>query len=208
MIDACLSRTGQAWASAPISRQRTRVWSSFLFLLFFPLIVEKRGGVRGGGVLFWPPENNRLANWQTLVLGHTFGELNSHRQCARQEKEIRRGIEPMGDSNPAPQSLSLRIEHFQSALAATPRTWGRFSCVLYTKLELELIQSHMAQKPVLRGEVGCACVAREVSAERGDMGERGCARRFGGWVYTNPNQAYIPLGSCVRSRRGKCCRKR
>ena len=30
-------------------------------------------------------------------------------------------------------------------------------------LELELIQSHMAQKPVLRGEVGCACVAREVS---------------------------------------------
>jgi len=33
--------------------------------------------------------------------------------------------------------------------------------------ELELIQSHMAQKPVLRGEVGCACVAREVSVERG-----------------------------------------
>ena len=33
----------------------------------------------------------------------------------------------------------------------------------------------MAQKPVLRGEVGCACVAREVSVERGGMGERGCA---------------------------------
>ena len=33
-----------------------------------------------------------------------------------------------------------------------------------TELELELIQSHIAQKPVLRGEVGCACVAREVSA--------------------------------------------
>ena len=31
----------------------------------------------------------------------------------------------------------------------------------------------MAQKPVLRGEVGCACVAREVSVERGGMGERG-----------------------------------
>ena len=31
------------------------------------------------------------------------------------------------------------------------------------ELELELIQPHMAQKPVLRGEVGCACVAREVS---------------------------------------------
>ena len=26
------------------------------------------------------------------------------------------------------------------------------------------MQFHMAQKPVLRAEVGCACVAREVSA--------------------------------------------
>ena len=51
------------------------------------------------------------------------------------------------------------------------------------KEELELIQSYMAQKPVLRGEVGCACVAREVSVERGGMGERGCARRLGGWVW-------------------------
>jgi len=40
------------------------------------------------------------------------------------------------------------------------------------EIELELVQSHMAQKPVLRGEVGCACVAREVSFERGGMGER------------------------------------
>jgi len=46
------------------------------------------------------------------------------------------------------------------------------------ELELELIQSHMSQKPVLRGEVGCACVAREISVERGGMGERGCARRL------------------------------
>ena len=30
------------------------------------------------------------------------------------------------------------------------------------ELELELIQSNMAQKPMLRSEVGCACVAREV----------------------------------------------
>ena len=50
-------------------------------------------------------------------------------------------------------------------------------------LELELIQSHMAQKPVLRGVAGCACVAREVSVERRGMGERGCARRLGGWVW-------------------------
>ena len=48
--------------------------------------------------------------------------------------------------------------------------------------ELELIQPHMAQETVLRGEVGCACVAREVSVERGGMGERGSARRLGGWV--------------------------
>ena len=50
-------------------------------------------------------------------------------------------------------------------------------------VELGLIQSHMAQKPVLRGEVGCACDAREVSVDRGGMGERGCARRLGGWVW-------------------------
>ena len=47
---------------------------------------------------------------------------------------------------------------------------------------LELIQPHMAQKPVLRGEVGCACVAREVSVERGGMGVRGCAGVQGAWV--------------------------
>jgi len=44
--------------------------------------------------------------------------------------------------------------------------------------ELELIQSHMAQKPVLRGEVGCACVAREVSVERGGMDARSCLSRI------------------------------
>ena len=43
---------------------------------------------------------------------------------------------------------------------------------LTRELELKLIQPHMAQKPVLRGEVGCACVVREVSVERGGMGER------------------------------------
>ena len=33
------------------------------------------------------------------------------------------------------------------------------------------------------GWTRCACVAREVSVERGGMGERGCARRLGGWVW-------------------------
>jgi len=43
----------------------------------------------------------------------------------------------------------------------------------FPELELELIQPHMAQKPVLRGEVGCACVAREVSVERGGIVRQG-----------------------------------
>jgi len=39
---------------------------------------------------------------------------------------------------------------------------------LSLKSELELVQSHVAQKPELRGEVGCACVAREVLLGRID----------------------------------------
>ena len=58
----------------------------------------------------------------------------------------------------------------------------------FRELELLVIQPHMAQKPVLRGEVGRACVAREVSVERGGMGEHGCARRLGGWVYVDKGQ--------------------
>jgi len=45
----------------------------------------------------------------------------------------------------------------------------RLKIGLITDKELELIQSHMAQKPVLRGEVGCTCVAREVSVEDPEM---------------------------------------
>ena len=50
------------------------------------------------------------------------------------------------------------------------------------ELELELTQSHMAQKPVLRGEVGCACVAREVSVARAlfSLTRQGCAMVLGG----------------------------
>jgi len=40
-------------------------------------------------------------------------------------------------------------------------------CVV--ELELELIQSHMAQKPVLRGEVGCTCVVRGFSIRASDF---------------------------------------
>jgi len=53
----------------------------------------------------------------------------------------------------------------------------------------------MAQKPVLRGEVGCVCVAREVSVERGSMGERGCAPS----APTTPNTKGKRLGqrACI-----------
>ena len=46
----------------------------------------------------------------------------------------------------------------------------------------------MALKPVLRGEVGCACVVREVSVERRGMGERGCARRLVGGCAGNSEE--------------------
>ena len=49
--------------------------------------------------------------------------------------------------------------------------------VLDVLVELELIQPHMAQKPVLRGEVGCACVAREVSVDRSSRVAQGQAWR-------------------------------
>ena len=49
-----------------------------------------------------------------------------------------------------------------------------------TPVKLEHIQPHMAQKPVLRGEVGCACVAREVSFERGPVKTGARVRHFWG----------------------------
>ena len=69
------------------------------------------------------------------------------------------------------------------------------------ELDLELIRSHMAQKRVLRGEVGCVCVAREVSVERGGMGERGCARRLDGWVWVRSRLGRV----CVCGVRGPLC---
>ena len=70
---------------------------------------------------------------------------------------------------------STHLLHFRASVWGSARVFGvspkgsvGAACVCWA--ELELIQSHMAQKPVLRGEVGCACVAREVSVERGGMG--------------------------------------
>jgi len=56
---------------------------------------------------------------------------------------------------------------------------------LTLELELGLIQTQMAQKPVLRVEVGALTLrvkSVSIGVERGGMGERGCAGRIGEWV--------------------------
>ena len=63
-------------------------------------------------------------------------------------------------------------------LNSSNRSSARLGGEVYPELELELVEP---QKPVLRGEVGCACVAREVSVERGGMVERGCTP-LSGWL--------------------------
>jgi len=50
---------------------------------------------------------------------------------------------------------------------STPRTCLNLQV---DELELELIQFHMAQKPVLRGEVGCACLNPQVDVPRNIAG--------------------------------------
>ena len=65
---------------------------------------------------------------------------------------------------------------------------------LLPELELELIQSHMAQKPVLRGKVGCACAARLLTRTRTnknlaqksvlaiEVGARALRNQTAGWL--------------------------
>ena len=63
------------------------------------------------------------------------------------------------------------------------------------ELELALIQSHMAQKPMLRGEVGCACVACEVIALTSDSDVEfrfGCIRGIKKRASYYP-QIYFPI---------------
>ena len=66
-------------------------------------------------------------------------------------------------------SLGRRQSQLQSVNDTELTQRGGLIHLFTEELELELIQPHMAQKSVLRGEVGCACVAREVSVERGGM---------------------------------------
>ena len=90
-----------------------------------------------------------------------------------------------GARRPGPEGQVLRHVLWHAFLNALHNCAASLACSSFTcrlEAELELIQSHMTQKPVLRGEVGCACAAREVSVERGGMGERGCAWRLGGCV--------------------------
>jgi len=113
------------------------------------------------------------------------GGTNLTFQCNK--KHTQRNARAFRAASPA--TSHVRSAHTAAAVGAAYTTHARslssrlLLAARRTLSELELIQSHMAQKPVLRGEMGCACVAREVSVERGDMGERGCARRLGGWVW-------------------------
>ena len=75
------------------------------------------------------------------------------------------------------------------------------------ELELELTQPHMAQKPVLRGEVGCACVARSQRPGRhlpklGVVEETPCS--FSAEAASTPllppaPRAQPPTGPCARA---------
>jgi len=60
-------------------------------------------------------------------------------------------------------ALTMAMDRIPSDNTDTRDTTGIIGTCVTIGVELELIQPHMAQKPVLRGEVGCACVAREVS---------------------------------------------
>ena len=139
-----------------------------------PLMDPPRAGSCGHFLLVRPHIGSQpQARWPAVArrLRHTCG--------GRLRSQLR---EPRHLQRPVP-GLQTRCSR---PLLRGGRTGMSTSGVLFQgtrELELELIQPHMAQKPVLRGEVGCACVAREVSVERGGMGERGCARRLGGWVW-------------------------
>jgi len=62
-------------------------------------------------------------------------------------------------------------------------------------VELELAQSHMAQKPVLRREVGCACVAREVSVDFG-VYISACMKNVRSFSSSSIASIEAPLGCC------------
>ena len=119
-------------------------------------------------VVIWEGESREksssVRNGKALRSGNTYLAVKAeHPRRLRRCLCIRRGSArkaPFIVANRALRSMSL----------FSPGFTGNPPC---KALELELIQSHMAQKPVLWGEVGCACVAREVSVEKGGMGERG-----------------------------------
>ena len=125
-----------------------------------------------------------------------------------QEQRARRRWTPfwpfaMGPRSPPPRSrrpsslkkparaLQVLGRHHGPTCASSLRAQYCHRHSLRCELELELIQSHMAQKPVLRGEVGCACVAREVSVERRYGRARVCKAL--GWVVVGVK----PIMACL-----------
>ena len=79
---------------------------------------------------------------------------------------LRRGLR-QGKALPAPKYHHL-MTYYENRFA---QDMGLLFC-LELELELELVQSHMAQKPVLRGEVGCACVAHPTASQTQGCGTR------------------------------------
>ena len=71
---------------------------------------------------------------------------------------------------------------------AEPLQWATVVGLVDSARELELIQSHMAQKPVLRREVGCACV--------GSVREENTARAV---VDIYLNRGRYPIWACTLS---------
>ena len=68
----------------------------------------------------------------------------------------------------------------QETLGAEAAIWhnyGPYPCLAELELELELIQTHMAQKPMLRVEVGARALRVLIKKMRLDgKGKCGCAR--------------------------------
>ena len=63
---------------------------------------------------------------------------------------------PLHDYRLDSGEIELELELIQSHMAQKPMLRGNQFHSRRNPFELELVQSHMAQKPVLRGDVGCA----------------------------------------------------
>jgi len=137
----------------------------------------------------------------TRVLAQEYNVLSQQRHARSVEgdgpsmRALRASARPGGPSASSRRLCTCRCALCACSRTRAPRfstrstsTWPRKCITLAVFLsfivKLELVQSKMAQKPVLRGEVGCACVAREVSVERRGMSELTRSRHSRVWSRT------------------------